>query len=121
ELAALFANGDPSPERTRCLRSFAPRLLDTAASLYRGSLDVGMRCRSLDVLVAMTGPIGSSSFLTRRQTLRAIGLVGEAVSDPNAAVRFMAVQSVGYFYSSWPHDLGNGVAALAAWKESCRP
>lgn len=121
ELGVLIANSDPSPERTRCLRSFAPRVLDVAASLYHGSPDAGMRCRSLEVLVTMANPLRSSSFLTRQQTMRAIDLVGEAVSDPEAFVRSMAVVSVGHFYDSWPHDLGNGAAALEEWKERCRP
>ncbi|HEX5037675.1 MAG TPA: hypothetical protein VFX30_10990 [bacterium] len=121
ELSALIANSDPSLERTRCLRNFAPRLLDTAASLCRGSPDAEIRYRALEVVVTMADPVRSSSFLTRRQTLQVIDLVGEAISDPEASVRSMAVLSVGHLYASWPHDLGNGTAALEAWKERCRP
>jgi hypothetical protein len=121
ELAALV-NGELSPERARCLRSFAPRLLDLAGSACRESPDSEMRSSSLVLLRALANPArASSSFLTQRQTLRAIDLVGEAISDPDDHVRMTAIVSVGYFYDSWPHDLGNGVAALEAWKERCRP
>lgn len=121
ELRTIFEGGEATSHRENFLRAAAPRILDVMTSLFRNGRDTELRRNALGVLTAMARP-GSPSYLTRRQTLRAIELVGEAASDPDRGIRSQAFLAANYFYVSWPHDLPEGaVEPLEAWKRSCRP